>query len=207
MQVLVEEEDIASPRDEVLLYVQRWLRGTWQLGPRIELVVKLASPLNDAAQQLAAITDINDVHNLKFMYLCSTAQVYLYDLTKEEISYDNRWTAVDETSSIVNAISYGMIDGNMLLVQDTTEELRVFSEKVIDTCLFFYFFTDSLIHRSMRLFVIIRLAGRPQFTHIITCTIPLLPLRPQRRKQDHSNKELKSKPKKTVRKKKQKKNE
>lgn len=128
IQILDEEEDL--PNDDVgsvCVTVQRWLRQTWTLGERFEIYLPGSMSIRDIARTLGSMTDI-PVDNMKAMVVPRDTEFLLCDLPQKSPprNYGRSWFEPGNEKGMLRYMSHSMRlqDGDLLLVQDSSEPLR-----------------------------------------------------------------------------------
>lgn len=130
-QVLDFEEELPEPEaGSVVVLVQRWNRREWRLEERFEVLLNGGWSVRNIARGLSLLMDIPLPH-LRAMIVCRDTEFLLSDLhlNAPPRNYGRTWFDPSRETRPLRAMSHDMrlTDGDVLLVQDTSEPLRELS--------------------------------------------------------------------------------
>merc|ERR1711991_546594 len=125
-ELLPREEKLCKMSEQTVFFTQRWYRSTWGFGPRTEITVDSSASVSSVAEQLGEIHGI-DPRNLRVVHLKSNSYVNVCDLHKTSLGYYDSWVEEFGRHETMKSLITVKDDGNMLLVQDSSEDLRTFT--------------------------------------------------------------------------------
>jgi len=130
-QVLEREEMLPELENgSVVVLAQRWHRSTWSLGERVEVLLRGSMSIRNIARGLANLMDI-PLDSLQAMVLPKEAEFMLSDihLKSPPQNYGRAWFDPSKEHRVLRVMSHEMRvqDGDVLLLQDTAEPLKLLS--------------------------------------------------------------------------------
>ena len=135
IQLLDYEEKLPVKKSgDVVVFVQRWHRDTWSLGPRYEVYVPGAMRFSHIATKLAELLQIEDPEHTKALFVDKTNCTIELSKLKDDSptsSYvaQRKWFEPFEMQITLKASKlYLLSEGDLILVQDTSEPLRELTE-------------------------------------------------------------------------------
>jgi hypothetical protein len=133
-QVLTAPEHLPNDADsdgDVIVYIQRWVRSTWSLRDRVEVLLPGYWTIQDIARGLAALLDIADYRHLRVLIVPKETEFYLSELnqSKPVRNYGRAWFDPSQERKVLSAMSQDMRiqDGDLLVIQDVSEDLMELS--------------------------------------------------------------------------------
>jgi hypothetical protein len=128
VEILDRDERLKSCDEEVFLYYQRWYRKSWTLGEQIALPLDRKKPLNEISEMLAKLSGIEDASKVMVLHVPSYSNFFISDLDKDKPSLYNTWCNFSTNTNLLSSLGNSLTDGDLLLIQDSSEELRVFTQ-------------------------------------------------------------------------------
>lgn len=132
IEILDHDEKLKSCDQEVFLYYQKWHRKTWTVGERVALPLDRKKPLNDISGMLAKLSGIEDASKLMVLHVPSYSSIPISDLDKDKPTFSNSWCNFSTNTNLLSSLGNALSDGDLLLIQDSSEELRVFTQEEKD---------------------------------------------------------------------------
>jgi hypothetical protein len=139
VQVLTTPDRPLPPMEagDVVVLVQRWHRTSWALGTRLEVLLRGSRTVRSVVGGIATLLGISNVSCLRVLKLNKLgADVYLSQLKDAEptsSSYNYvSWVdpcATNSDKELKSAREFSLADGDLLIVQDTSEPLRELSQE------------------------------------------------------------------------------
>jgi len=132
VELLDHDENLFSGDENgICLLVQRWYRSTWSLGQRFEVYLQVSSTIGEVTRGLCQLTDI-PIHSVLAMVVPKDVEFYLSELNQKspQRNYGRSWfDPAKEAAKQLKFTSHEMrvADGDMLLLQDTSEPLMELS--------------------------------------------------------------------------------
>lgn len=114
---------------DCVLFVQRWHRSTWTLGDRMEVYIPGSWPVNVIVGCLAELVNIRDKDNMKVLIVQPHYHISIALLAENAPSEGRRWANVSNEASRLYDMQWYLSNGDLLLLQDSTEPLRALTEK------------------------------------------------------------------------------
>ena len=127
------EEEIALAEAEtgsVVLMVQQWVRSTWTLTERHEILLPGSSTVRDIARGLSVLFDI-PLESLRLMVVPKETEFFVSELSHKSPTrnYGRSWFDPAQERRLLRYMSHELRtqDGDLLLVQDCAEPLKELS--------------------------------------------------------------------------------
>jgi hypothetical protein len=130
-QVLEHEERLPElEMGSAVALVQRWNRAEWRLEERFEVLLRGNSSIRDIARGLSLLTDI-PLDSMQAIVVPKDTEFLLSDLHLKSPprNYGRAWFDPSKEQRLLRSMSHEMrlTDGDVLLLQDTSEPLKVLS--------------------------------------------------------------------------------
>eukprot|EP00981_Chlorochromonas_danica_P009769 scaffold2815_cov180-Ochromonas_danica.AAC.4 len=129
----IENLSQGSPPEEgdVVVLVQRWMRSTWSLGPRREVLLPGQNTVREIARGLGVLFDI-PLGTMQVLVIPRDTEIPLYCLAdhQPQRNYGRAWFPPAHEERLLRYMSHDMQvrDGDLLLLQDCSEPLCRLSE-------------------------------------------------------------------------------
>lgn len=114
---------------DCILFVQRWHRTTWTLGEKMEVYIPGTWPVHVIAGCLAELVGIEDFKNMKVLIIQPHNHISISALAENIPSDGRRWTNVSSEKSRMYDMQWYLTNGDLLLLQDSSEPLKQLTEK------------------------------------------------------------------------------
>jgi hypothetical protein len=123
-QILSKEENFIPPPDgDVAVYIQRWHRQTWSLGPTMEVILKGNMSLREISKRLSRLTGI-PIDGLRVLVLQPYSEVKLSDLNLPTPIGTRSWMNPTSDDRALKYMPWFLRDWDLILLQDQFEPLK-----------------------------------------------------------------------------------
>jgi len=131
-QILDEAEDLPSYESgDTVVFVQRWIRSTWSLGDKLEVLLRGSMSVSDIAQGLSILMDVS-IDSMRTMVVPRDAELPLYELNQKSppTNFGRSWFDPTQEKRLLRVVSHDLRvrDGDLLLIQDENEPLMELSK-------------------------------------------------------------------------------
>ena len=114
---------------DCILFIQRWHRTTWTLGDKKEVYIPGTWPVHVIAGCLAELVGIKDFKNMKVLIIQPHNHISISALAENIPSDGRRWANVSSEKSRMYDMQWYLTNGDLLLLQDSSEPLRQLTER------------------------------------------------------------------------------
>lgn len=131
-QILDEPEELPTYESgDTAVFVQKWIRSTWSLGEKYEVLLRGSMSVADIAQGLSIIMDVS-INSIRTMVVPRDTEFPLYELNQKSppTNYGRSWFDPTKEKRLLRVVSHDLRvrDGDLLLIQDESEPLKELSK-------------------------------------------------------------------------------
>jgi len=131
-QILDEPEELPSYESgDTTVFVQKWIRSTWSLGEKYEVLLRGSMSVADIAQGLSIMMDV-PINSIRTMVVPRDTEFPLYELNQKSppTNFGRSWFDPTKEKRLLRVVSHDLRvrDGDLLLIQDENETLKELSK-------------------------------------------------------------------------------
>lgn len=131
-QILDEPEELPSYESgDTTVFVQKWIRSTWSLGEKYEVLLRGSMSVADIAQGLSIMMDVS-INSIRTMVVPRDTEFPLYELNQKSppTNFGRSWFDPTKEKRLLRVVSHDLRvrDGDLLLIQDENETLKELSK-------------------------------------------------------------------------------
>lgn len=131
-QILDEPEELPNYESgDTVVFVQKWIRSTWSLGEKYEVLLRGSMSVADIAQGLSIMMDVS-INSIRTMVVPRDTEFPLYELNQKSppTNYGRSWFDPTKEKRLLRVVSHDLRvrDGDLLLIQDENETLKELSK-------------------------------------------------------------------------------